>query len=73
MLGQNLVVNGDFESYNTCPLHIVNIDKLLDDISLPTASSGDYYNECNKGEFSVPLNFKGNQAAIGGSGYTGLY
>ncbi len=70
---QNLIVNSGFESYTHCPANIVGMDMLLKDVSLPTGSSGDYFNQCGNEDFGVPANFKGNQKAAEGSGYIGLY
>ncbi|WP_190809506.1 OmpA family protein [Flagellimonas sp. S3867] len=70
---QNLILNAGFENYNSCPSNIVGLDVLLDDVSLPTSSSGDYYNQCGSEDFGVPSNFKGEQKATEGSGYAGLY
>ncbi|WP_420320080.1 OmpA family protein [Flagellimonas sp.] len=70
---QNLIVNAGFENYNSCPSNIVGLDVLLEEVSLPTSSSGDYYNHCGSEDFGVPTNFKGVQTASEGSGYTGLY
>ncbi|MGW9687101.1 OmpA family protein [Flagellimonas sp. 2504JD1-5] len=70
---QNLIVNAGFENYNSCPSNIVGLDVLLENVSLPTSSSGDYYNQCGSEDFGVPTNFKGEQKATEGSGYTGLY
>lgn len=71
--GQNLIVNPSFESYNSCPLNIGSFGNLLQDVSLPTSSSGDYFNTCGSVDFGVPSNFKGDQKAIDGSAYVGLY
>ncbi|MEX0313593.1 MAG: OmpA family protein [Allomuricauda sp.] len=49
------------------------MDVLLEDVSLPTSSSGDYYNQCGSEDFGVPSNFKGIQKATEGNGYAGLY
>ncbi|WP_165395232.1 OmpA family protein [Flagellimonas allohymeniacidonis] len=49
------------------------MDVLVEDVSLPTSSSGDYFNPCSNEDFGVPANFKGSQAAAEGSAYIGLY
>ncbi|MCL6265108.1 OmpA family protein [Flagellimonas myxillae] len=71
--GQNLVMNPSFENYKTCPVNITGFDAVLEDVSLPSSSSGDYFNTCGSADFGVPTNFKGMQKAIDGSGYVGLY
>ncbi|MFD2585981.1 OmpA family protein [Croceitalea marina] len=70
---QNLILNPSFENYKACPSNITNFNVLVEDVSLPTSSSGDYFNECGTGDFSVPENFKGAQKAVEGKGYAGLY
>lgn len=70
---QNLILNPSFESFKDCPVNMANFDALLEDVSLPTSSSGDYFNKCASNDFNVPSNFKGEQAASDGAGYIGLY
>ncbi len=70
---QNLIVNSGFENFTHCPVNISSMDVLVDDVSLPTSSSGDYFNPCSNEDFGVPTNFKGNQVAAEGSAYIGLY
>ena len=70
---QNLVMNSGFESFSRCPINISSMDVLVDDVSLPTSSSGDYFNQCSTEDFGVPTNFKGSQVAAEGSAYIGLY
>ncbi|WP_136464862.1 OmpA family protein [Flagellimonas onchidii] len=70
---QNLILNAGFENYTSCPSNIVGLNVLLEDVSLPTSSSGDYYNNCGSEDFGVPSNFKGVQKATEGNGYAGLY
>ncbi|MGD1947763.1 MAG: OmpA family protein [Croceivirga sp.] len=71
--GQNLILNAGFEQHASCPTHFSNLSVLLQDVSLPTSSSGDYFNQCSNEDFGIPHNFKGNQAAAEGDGYLGLY
>nr|WP_299384709.1 OmpA family protein [Allomuricauda sp.] len=66
-------MNPSFENYKTCPINITSFDTVLEEVSLPSSSSGDYYNACGSGDFGVPTNFKGTQEAPDGSGYVGLY
>ncbi len=66
-------MNSGFENFTHCPINISSMDVLLDDVSLPTSSSGDYFNECSNEDFGVPTNFKGSQVAAEGSAYIGLY
>lgn len=73
ILGQNLVLNASFEDYKSCPTNITSFNAIVEDVSMPTSSSGDYFNECSSGDFSIPSNFKGEQEAAEGKGYSGLY
>lgn len=70
---QNLILNPSFESFKDCPTNMANFDASLEDVSLPTSSSGDYFNQCASNDFNVPSNFKGEQTASDGGGYIGLY
>ncbi len=70
---QNFVANGGFEKYEACPVAIGNLVSDLKDLSAPTNGSTDYFNTCAKNEVGIPQNFKGEQEAIEGSGYAGLY
>lgn len=73
VFGQNLIVNPSFESHKACPTNFASVNAILTDVSLPTASSGDYFNSCSAEDFGVPFNFKGSQEASSGNGYLGLY
>jgi hypothetical protein len=77
--GQNLVPNGDFEYYSSCPTDDGQIFKAIPWFQPYTgggtnSSSTDYFNMCaNSNSFvSVPLNFIGHQFAHSGFGYTGI-
>lgn len=76
---QNLVPNGDFEDYVTCP----NVSNYyLDNAEywfMPTNNgTSDYFNSCSTDAdvegllFSVPQNYIGWQEAHSGSGYAGF-
>jgi|TARA_R110000782_G_scaffold259894_2_gene350932 gliding motility-associated-like protein len=73
---QNLVFNGDFEIYDTCPTAVstpgdMQIQRCIGWYS-PTAATSDYYNACGTGFVSVPTNVLGYQPAFSGNGYLGL-
>ena len=72
-MGQNRILNPGFEDFTSCPSNFTSLNALLQDVSLPTSSSGDYFNQCSNEDFGIPNNFKGNQAAAEGAGYLGLY
>lgn len=71
---QQLVPNGDFESYTLCPDYVSQIDR-ASGWSRPTAGTSDYFNGCLGVPFSmsVPDNQFGVQAANSGDGYVGFY
>lgn len=72
---QNLIYNGSFEEYYSCP---VSNDLGNDQLELakgwwkPTQGTSDYFNACNTTYVSVPSNFWGYQPAQDGQGYIGL-
>jgi OOP family OmpA-OmpF porin len=69
-LHANLVINGDFESYSTCPASFGNLADATG-WSLPTSSgSTDYFNSCSgSGFFGTPANAWGTQVPASGNGY----
>ena len=72
---QNLVPNGSFEDYRTCPGSFSEGPQDLNVNAWRSASLGspDYYNTCSEGEASVPYNWAGVSDAFDGYGYTGIY
>lgn len=70
---QNLIVDGSFEEYKSCPSKTSSFQHYFDHISAPTTSSGDYFNSCGYSDYSVPENFRGQQEAAEGDGYVGIY
>jgi|GEM_PF-1368533 len=80
MQAQELVPNGDFEQYTTCPDSASQIDHATG-WSRPTAGSSDYFNACQLGvppgfnafNPGVPDNFFGHQPAHSGNGYAGFF
>lgn len=72
---QNLIYNGSFEEYYSCP---VSNDLNNDQLELakgwwkPTNGTSDYFNACNNGVVSVPTNFWGFQPAHEGLAYVGF-
>lgn len=74
----NLVYNGDFELYDTCPTGLstptdYQINHCLG-WTAPTMGTSDYYNACfpTPGGVDVPLNTVGYQNAQSGNAYLGL-
>ena len=80
--GQNLVYNGDFEIYDTCPKSTsIPGDLQIEHCTGWTAprflGTSDYFNECNNATPSnfagVPYNILGYQPAYNGVGYCGFF
>jgi gliding motility-associated-like protein len=79
MQAQELVPNGDFEQYTTCPDSSGQIDHAVG-WSRPTAGTSDYFNACQQGvpgfnafNPGVPDNYFGHQPAHSGKGYAGFF
>ena len=68
----NLVPNGSFEEYTTCPDYFSQWSRVVYWLS-PYTQSSDYFNGCADGLIcSVPLNQFGYQAPADGQAYMGL-
>ncbi|NAY93067.1 OmpA family protein [Muricauda sp. JGD-17] len=70
---QNLVHNGGFEDFATCPVKMSNLNRDAEFWNAPTLGTTDYFNKCSKTKLGIPLNFKGKQEAFEGNAYAGLY
>lgn len=79
----NLIYNGDFEIYDTCPNQasypsLLEINKCKRWYS-PTLGTSDYFNTCSNGIIGpngnvwIPDNFIGFQNAYNGNGYIGIF
>ncbi len=69
---QNIVFNGSFEIYTTCPKYQSQI-KLAGGWDRPTDGTPDFFNVCGAAVIGVPNNFMGSQIPRSGSGYAGLF
>ena len=73
---QNLVTNGSFEEYYSCPNNVGQLDNCKN-VFNPTgfASSPDYFNSCDiiLNNVSTPNNFRGIQIPYHGNAYCGFY
>lgn len=69
---QNLVLNGDFESYQGCPTNISQLDSSEFWIT-PTLGTSDYFNQCNLSTVNVPNTFGGYQLAHSGVAFAGIF
>lgn len=79
---QNLVPNGSFEDYTSCPDHLDGmefVEHWYKSVQHPGAPdyenpSPDYFHECASGSgMGVPINFLGFQYPFEGDAYTGLF
>jgi hypothetical protein len=69
---QNLVPNGDFEQYTSCPNNLDELYKAAPWMN-PSTASPDYKNQCSgNSTTSVPDNTHGYQVAHSGGGYAGM-
>ncbi len=72
---QNLIPNGSFEIYDTCPSTISSFgDYQIEHCTgwhAPTYATSDYFNSCSP-VVGVPNNVLGNQYAFDGEGYAGI-
>jgi hypothetical protein len=66
---QNLVPNGGFENYTTCPEFLGQIESVIGWDSI--LNSVDYYNTCSE-VVGVPMNSEAYQEAFEGNGYIGF-
>ncbi len=70
---QNLVFNGSFEIYQTCPKYQSQIT-LSGGWFRPTDGTPDYFNACcGVSKIGVPDNFVGSQKPRSGNAYAGFY
>ena len=73
---QNLIYNGDFEIFDTCPSNISELYR-CDGWITPTLGTSDYFNVCNNlttWQFAgVPNNQFGYQQPYSGDGYAGFF
>lgn len=71
----NLVYNGGFEEYYSCPYENDLNNGELEKCKgwwKPTQGTSDYFNACNNGVVDIPNNFWGYQEAYEGNGYVGF-
>lgn len=69
----NLIYNGDFELYDTCPTGVGQLNYCTGWLN-PTVATPDYFNTCNTSTVSVsiPSNVVGFQNPYSGNGYAGF-
>ncbi len=77
-VGQNLILNGNFENYYKCPTNIeigtffARRKELLPNWNVPTKASPDYFNTCGKNSVNLPntlfgeLNISGDNHGVVG-------
>lgn len=73
----NLIYNGDFELYDTCPVTISSPSSYQLNTCLgwysPTYATSDYFNTCAPWPVSVPTNTFGVRTPYSGNAYCGIY
>jgi OOP family OmpA-OmpF porin len=74
----DLIYNGDFEIYDTCPnfYSTPSAYKLQHCLGwrVPTIATSDYFNRCDtNGTVAIPYNMAGVQETMAGNGYCGLF
>lgn len=71
----NLVYNGSFEEYRSCPRRVdaLGVLSIVDCWYQPTRGSADYFNRCGSPECRVPKNKLGTQEPLHGQAYCGIY
>ena len=69
---QNLIPNGSFEQYTSCPTQASEIDSVLYWMT-PSWGTPDYFNLCGNTAYSTPENFAGNQQPYDGVAYAGIF
>lgn len=77
-IAQNLVFNGDFEIYDTCPIGpsgpgSLQIEHCTGWTAPTKLGTSDYFNVCNTGSVGVPNNIIGYQPTHNGNGYCGIF
>jgi hypothetical protein len=69
----NLVPNGSFETYTTCPNAAGGVMNLPGWVTCSGGGAAEYFNTCSpQGSMSVPLNIEGYQNAADGVAYIGM-
>lgn len=69
----NLVPNGSFELYDTCPSNLGQVTNYVKDWFDPTYTSSDYFNSCaNNFITGIPNNFYGNKTPFDGKAMLGF-
>ncbi len=73
----NLIYNGDFELYDTCPVSVSTPSSYQLNTCIgwysPTYATSDYYNTCAPWPVSVPTNAFGTRSPYSGNAYCGTY
>lgn len=68
----NIISNGSFENYYSCPTSVGQIDSIID-WKLPSYGSSDYFNICaTNPDITIPINTFGNEFPIEGNAYIGF-
>ena len=69
---QNLITNGGFENYSSCPDDFSQIERAIG-WKTPSDGTSDYFNACSKNKIcSVPKNISGKSYPKEGNAYAGF-
>ncbi len=69
-LAQNLVTNGDFENYTSCPTNYAQVTKATGWLQ-PTPGTPDYYHTCSV-NLNPNINLAGGEQPYSGNGFAGI-
>lgn len=75
LAAQNLVPNGSFEEYSSCPGSYTGhaVEFRASSWHPLTTGTPDYFNTCSEGEADVPYNWAGVSDPFDGYGYAGIF
>lgn len=73
---ENLIYNGDFELYDTCPTSVSTVGDYQIEHCLgwysPSIATSDYFNSCANWPVSIPNNINGKRNPFSGNAYCGV-
>lgn len=72
LFSQNLIKNGDFETYDKCPISYRSKKQFLPEWYSPTRGTPDYFNRCSRSKAGIPNNFAGTIDPVSGDGCIGI-
>ncbi len=73
LYGQNMVPNGSFETYTSCPTSPSQVTGKVSGWYTYSGGTSDYFNSCSTSSNGTPLNFIGHQVPADGNAYVGVF